>query len=38
MGITPSSGAAVCIDSPKMVTPVTINQRKTVIIKLLIRK
>ena len=30
MGITPSSGAALYIDSPKVVTPpVTINQRKT---------
>ena len=38
MGITPSSGAALYIDIPKMVTPVTINQRKTVIINLLIGK
>ena len=30
MGITPSYGAAVYIDSPKVVTPtVTINQGKT---------
>ena len=32
MGITPSSGAMVYIDSPKMVTPpVTINQGKTTV-------